>query len=72
MPRKPKCPVDNQRRFDLIEKKFGVGLSPEESAELESLQAAISELVNKVAPRDLPVLEDMKKYLESLGKESES
>lgn len=58
----------NNRRCDLIDKKFEGSLSTEEKEELNKLQEEMREYRNKVAP--LPIKE-ARELLKSLLKEKE-
>ena len=44
----------NRRRGELIFKKYPGGLTPDEEAELERLQAITSEVIERTFPRPLP------------------
>lgn len=42
----------NERRLDLIDRKYAGGLNAAEAAELETLKGKVAEYVRRIAPRD--------------------
>lgn len=56
----------NRRRCELIDRKYDAGLTPEEQAELDQLQAAMHRAVDAVAP--LPIDAARKLHQELLEK----
>ena len=60
--------IINGRRHDLIEKKFGAGLTERETGELAELQAAVSAAVDVRCPYDWGRLDEMEKRLQELDR----
>lgn len=63
--------VKNERRSFLITKKYkGGGLNPAETAELDRLQAEMSQYVNAVAPLPMQALESLEEYARQLEQQT--
>jgi hypothetical protein len=60
----------NDRRIDLINKQYlsGVGLTPEETAELEELQKKCGDEINRVHPLPFGKLEELEQTLQKLDR----
>lgn len=63
----------NGRRCELIQRKhFGGGLTTEETVELEILQKAMGEYMQRACPRDGTLLEEQSKRLQELKRKPEA
>jgi DNA-directed RNA polymerase subunit F len=60
----------NNRRMDLIDHKYGEGLTAEEAAELANLQEEMCKYLARIAP--LPIEEARKLHQELLKRAAES
>jgi hypothetical protein len=60
--------MKNRRRVYLIDKKYRIGLSPSEAAELRQLQEDASRQMNIVAPLPMEPLEALEALAQRLEK----
>lgn len=56
----------NERRLDLIDKKYSVGLTDAEAAQLDTLKARVGEWVQIKFPRDASALDEASARLAEL------
>ena len=61
----------NERRLELLEKKYTFGLSKKEEKELQKVTKQVTIIINKLFPLPFEELEEIEKRLDSSEKELE-